>query len=182
MTALPRMRRRGVDADRLRACMRLFPTGVAMLTAGRGDGVIGMTVNSVISVSLEPPLMLVSVHQRARITAALAEGTRFTLGILNGQQTALSRRFAAATRPVGAAAVAAMCGRVGAGGVPAPADCLAVLECVTEQLIPVGDHLLVIGLVVHGEVGAADRPPQVFFRGALTALTEVGQTRKDTER
>lgn len=182
MTVLRERHGRGVDGDRLRACMRLFPTGVALLTVGQGDDVVGMTVNSVISVSLEPPLLLVSLHRRARITAVVRSGTCFSVGILGADQMALSRQFASASRPTGAAAVAAMAGRAGSGGVPAPAGCLGVAECVAERLIPVGDHVLLIGLVVHVDVQAKDRPPQVFFRSGFTTLAPGRAREGSTER
>jgi flavin reductase len=172
VTAARELRRHKVGSNDLRACMRLFPTGVALLTVGERDEVVGMTVNSVVSVSLEPPMLLVSVHRRARITASIRHGAAFTVSFLSADQTALSKQFASASRPVGEAAVSAMAGKAGVNGVPAPAESLGVVECVLEQTILVGDHVLLIGLVVHVDTRAEDRLPQIFYRGDL--ITVVG--------
>ncbi|WP_157254521.1 flavin reductase family protein [Nonomuraea typhae] len=176
------LRRHHIRGDDLRACMRLFPTGVALFTVGEGDDVMSMTVNSVVSVSLEPPLLLVSVHERARIMASVGPGTAFTVGFLGADQTALSRRFASRSRPVGAAAVSAMAGKAGINGVPAPAASPGVVECVLEQVIPVGDHVLLIGLIVHVVVRAEARPPQVFYRGDLVTVAESSHLEAGVER
>ena len=54
-------------ADALKAAMRLFPSGVTVVTSGHEENAEGMTANAVISVSLDPPLFLVSVHREARL-------------------------------------------------------------------------------------------------------------------
>lgn len=169
MTAARELKAQRVDEAGFRACMRLLPTGVSLLTAGTGDDVIGMTVNSVVSVSLTPPTLLVSVHRQARLTAVAPVGAAFTVGFLGGDEILLSRQFAAATRPVGAAAVAAMAGRPGSTGVPVPGHALGVVECVVREVFPVGDHVLLIGAVVNAEATGHGRVPQIFYQGELLA-------------
>ncbi|MGD3109782.1 flavin reductase family protein [Streptomyces sp. YGL11-2] len=159
-----------VAADDLRACMRSFPTGVALLTTGEGESAMGLTINSVVSVSLSPPTLLISVHRHARITGRLVPGTEFAVSFLSADQADLTWQFASADRPVGEAAVLAMGGANGANGVPVPAGALSVLECMVERTVPVGDHILVIGLVVSAEPGPADYLPQVFHYGGLTTV------------
>ncbi|MDA3644127.1 flavin reductase family protein [Saccharopolyspora indica] len=161
---------RTVAAEDLRACMRLFPTGVALLTAGEGDSAMGMTINSVVSVSLSPPTLLVSVHQYARIAGRLVPGAEFSVSFLSADQAGLTRQFASADRPAGEAAVVAMGGARGANGVPFPVGAVGVLECLVDRTVPVGDHNLVIGLVVRAELGLADCSPQVFHCGELTTV------------
>jgi flavin reductase (DIM6/NTAB) family NADH-FMN oxidoreductase RutF len=58
-------------ADSLRAAMGLFPTGVTVVTTGRGEATEGMTANAVISVSLDPLLLLVSVRRTPGSTSVL---------------------------------------------------------------------------------------------------------------
>jgi flavin reductase len=158
-----------VDEARFRSCMRLLPTGVSLLTAGTGDDVIGMTVNSVVSVSVAPPTLLVSVHRQARLLAVAPVGAAFAVGFLDGEGIPLSRQFAAANRPVGTAAVVAMAGRPGTTGVPVPGHALGVVECVVREVIPVGDHVLLIGAVVDAEARGHGRVPQIFYEGELLA-------------
>ncbi|MCK1815696.1 flavin reductase family protein [Streptomyces sp. XM4011] len=159
--------------------MRQFPTGVALLTVGRAEATIGMTVNSFTSVSLDPPLVLVCVHRRARVARAVAVGDALTISFLGADQSWLVRRFASRARPDGHAAVAEMDGCAGTNGVPAPGQALGVLECVLDRSIPIGDHVLLIGLVVHATT-RSDRAPQVFYRGELTTVPPAVHTREET--
>jgi flavin reductase (DIM6/NTAB) family NADH-FMN oxidoreductase RutF len=83
-----------VDPEMLRAVMRHWPTGVAILTSRYGAQAHGMTVNSFTSVSLEPPLVLTCIEQVVR-THALVEHSRvFAVSILRDGQDWISDRFA----------------------------------------------------------------------------------------
>ncbi|MFE6719667.1 flavin reductase family protein [Streptomyces albidoflavus] len=159
-----------VDPERLRACMRLFPTGVALLTAGRGDTAVGMAVNSVVSVSLAPPLILVSVHRAARIGRPLLDEGAFALSFLTAEQTALTRTFAAADRPAGALTVSLLGGVFKDSGVPFLADASATIECALHSTVPVEDHVLVIGRVTTAELHPARSLPQVSYQGTFTTV------------
>src|SRR5437773_9946134 len=85
----------GVDPAQFRQLLGRFATGVTVLTtrdpAGRP---VGMTASSVASVSLEPPLVLVSVGQKNDMYPALRAAQRFVLNVLAADQGAVSRRFA----------------------------------------------------------------------------------------
>src|SRR5213595_332063 len=85
----------GVDPAQFRQLLGRFATGVTVLTtrdpAGRP---IGMTASSVASVSLEPPLVLVSVDRKNDMYPALSAAQRFVLNVLAADQEAVSRRFA----------------------------------------------------------------------------------------
>src|SRR2546430_11462243 len=85
----------GVDPAQFRQLLGRFATGVTVLTtrdpAGRP---VGMTASSVASVSLEPPLVLVSVDQKNDMYPALQAAKRFVLNVLAADQEAVSRRFA----------------------------------------------------------------------------------------
>src|SRR5256886_5554505 len=85
-----------VDPAQFRQLLGRFATGVTVLTtrdpAGRP---VGMTASSVASVSLEPPLVLVSVDQKNDMYPALRAAPRFVLNVLAADQEAVSRRFPA---------------------------------------------------------------------------------------
>src|SRR5438445_10385429 len=87
----------GVDPAQFRQLLGRFATGVTVLTtrdpAGRP---IGMTASSVASVSLEPPLVLVSVDRKNDMYPALSAAQRFVLNVLAADQEAVSPRFAEA--------------------------------------------------------------------------------------
>src|SRR5262245_21536319 len=84
----------GDPAVAFRRTLGMFATGVTVLTTRVGEQVHGMTANAFMSVSLRPPLVLVSIDRRARMGALLHQGTRFGVSVLEARQTGLSDRFA----------------------------------------------------------------------------------------
>src|SRR2546422_7398681 len=85
----------GVDPAQFRQLLGRFATGVTVLTTRSPAGQpVGMTASSVASVSLEPPLVLVSVDQKNDMYPALRAAKRFVLNVLAADQEAVSRRFA----------------------------------------------------------------------------------------
>jgi flavin reductase (DIM6/NTAB) family NADH-FMN oxidoreductase RutF len=84
----------------LRRTLGLFATGVTVITTRAGEQVHGMTANAFMSVSLEPPLVLISVDRRTRMCQLLHEGCRYGVSVLHEDQRGLSDRFAG--RPVDA--------------------------------------------------------------------------------
>ena len=72
----------------------MFATGVTVITTREGDQVHGMTANAFMSVSLEPPLVLISVDRRTKMCALLHEGRNYGVSVLCETQSALSDRFA----------------------------------------------------------------------------------------
>lgn len=84
----------GDPAVAFRRTLGMFATGVTILTARVAEQVHGMTANAFMSVSLSPPLVLISIDRRAKLGALLHEGTRFGVSMLEARQTGLSDRFA----------------------------------------------------------------------------------------
>jgi flavin reductase (DIM6/NTAB) family NADH-FMN oxidoreductase RutF len=84
----------GDPAIAFRRTLGMFATGVTVLTTRQGETVHGMTANAFMSVSLKPPLVLVSIDRRARMSNMLHEGTRFAINVLEAGQAVLSDHFA----------------------------------------------------------------------------------------
>ena len=84
----------GDPAVAFRRTLGMFATGVTVLTTRVGEAVHGMTANAFMSVSLRPPLVLVSIDRRAKMGTQMHEGTRFGVSVLEARQTGLSDRFA----------------------------------------------------------------------------------------
>jgi len=84
----------GVDPREFRNTLGRFATGVTVITVKRGEEVRGVTANAFMSVSLEPPLVLVSIAKRARSHATLMEAERYGVNILREDQEELSNHFA----------------------------------------------------------------------------------------
>jgi flavin reductase (DIM6/NTAB) family NADH-FMN oxidoreductase RutF len=89
------------DADtrlEFRRTLGMFATGVTVITTRAGEQVHGMTVNAFMSVSLEPPLVLISVDRRARMNMLLHEGAHYGISVLAAEQELLSDHFAGRAR------------------------------------------------------------------------------------
>lgn len=134
------------SSDGLRAAMRLFPTGVALLTSGSGGDTTGMTISSLMSVSLDPPLVLASVHQDSRAHAVLETTGEFSLSLLSAPQEELARLFASPDKPRGEQVAAYAAGA------------LCTLSCSIQAVYPGGDHSLFLGRVLDIDFGTAEGP------------------------
>jgi len=157
----------GVDPALFRQLLGCFATGVTVVTtrdpAGRP---LGMTASSVASVSLHPPLVLVSVAQANDMHPALRAARRFVLNVLADDQEALSRRFAA-EHPDRFDGVAY---RDSAHGIPVIEGIVASIECEKQAEAPGGDHTVFFGLVTGGN--ASDRRPLLYYRSGYTGLAD----------
>ncbi len=155
----------GADPALFRQLLGRFATGVTVVTtrdpAGRP---IGMTASSVASVSLHPPLVLVSVDQANDMHPALRAAQHFVLNVLAADQEAISRRFAA-EHPNRFEGIGY---RESRHGLPVLDGVLASIECEKHAEAPGGDHTVFFGLVTGGSV--SDRPPLLYYRGGYAAL------------
>lgn len=160
------MKPRGVEAPLFRQLLGRFATGVTVITArtAKGDPV-GMTANSLASVSLDPPLVLVSVEKVHEMHAALEHATHWVFNILSSEQEALSRRFAGA-EPDRFRGVSY---RENERGIAVLDGTVAHIECEKHAAVPGGDHTVFVGLVVGGD--ASDRRPLLYYRGGYAGLS-----------
>ncbi len=155
----------GVEPAQFRQLLGQFATGVTILTTRSPDGrPIGMTASSVASVSLEPPLLLVSVSREHDMHAALLAAPHFVLNVLAADQEALSRRFAA-DHPDRFSGVGY---RENRSGVPVIEGVLAHIDCEKQQTVPGGDHTVFFGLVTGGSVSS--RSPLLYYRGGYAGF------------
>lgn len=125
---------------------------------------VGMTVNSVASVSLEPPLLLVCLDHAADAHDALVAAPRFALNVLVRAQEPVARRFAE-TRPDRFEGVP---WRQSENGVPFLDGALACIECERYALHPGGDHSIVLGRVTGGSGNGG--VPLLYYRGGYAGL------------
>jgi flavin reductase (DIM6/NTAB) family NADH-FMN oxidoreductase RutF len=154
-----------VDPAQFRQLLGRFATGVSVVTTRDSSGrPMGMTASSVASVSLHPPLVLVSVDHANDMYPALTAADRFVLNVLAADQEAVSRRFAAehANRFDGIGY------RETRHGLPVLEGVLASIECEKQAAVPGGDHTVFFGLVTGGAV--SDRRPLLYYRGGYAGL------------
>jgi flavin reductase (DIM6/NTAB) family NADH-FMN oxidoreductase RutF len=153
----------------MRRTMSRFLTGVAVVTATDDNGVHGMTVNSLTSVCLEPPLLLVCLTNSARTTAAVLSGRRFVVSILSTRQERIALRFARR----GADHFGELPLVHGGYGCPVVPDALAHLDCAVEHVTAAGDHQVVIAAVQrHDE---RDGEPLGFYGGRFCSVADQSE-------
>jgi flavin reductase (DIM6/NTAB) family NADH-FMN oxidoreductase RutF len=127
-----------------REAMGTFATGVAVVLANHDGHLHGMTVNSLTSVSLEPPLLLVCPRRGSTTGRAMMDSGAFVMNILDVQQRDIATRFVGdfANRFDGLDL-----GR-STRGFPVLAKALAHFDCVVRNVYEGGDHDIVVGEVV----------------------------------
>jgi flavin reductase (DIM6/NTAB) family NADH-FMN oxidoreductase RutF len=168
-----------VSNDEFRAAMSRLAAGVVLVTAyepqpdpdGPSGEDVGMTATSFMSVSLDPPLVMVGLREGSRMDDLLDEQPLWAVSVLTESQRQIAGRFA-------------MKGRISdrllfedvpwvrgeASGAPLIGGALATLECRTEQRVTAGDHTLVIGRVLTSSAPNAEGGPLTYFRGRYRQL------------
>jgi flavin reductase (DIM6/NTAB) family NADH-FMN oxidoreductase RutF len=147
-----------------RRTLGMFATGVTVITTTSAEQVHGMTANAFMSVSLRPPLVLISVDGRAKMHAMLNEGKRIGISVLSEDQESLSDRFA---------------GRPGGTGpepsfdvvreTPLVEGALAHLVARVTRSYWGGDHSLFLAFVEYAHYGQGN--PLLFHGGHYEALS-----------
>lgn len=159
-----------VDPRALRDAFGCFMTGLTVVTTVQDGRPLGFTANSFSSVSLDPPLLLVSIANRSANLSAFTTGAGFAINILSEGQKDLSARFA---RPVDDR-FADLYWRHGPAGNPVLAGVSAWFDCRLDQAVPAGDHTILIGRITGFEAGNA--PGLGYYRGAyVTPATTAAQ-------
>ncbi|MEF2279022.1 flavin reductase family protein [Deinococcus sp. YIM 134068] len=154
----------GIPPHEFRQTLGRFASGVTVITATEGQERRGMTASAFVSVSLTPPLILVSVDHRAGMHALLSreEVTRFGVSVLSAAQRPLSDHFAGRPGPEDAVPW------FDHEGLPLIGGSVAQLVCRKMQAIPAGDHTLYLGLVEYTRY--TDDDPLLYFRGQYHEL------------
>ncbi len=155
----------GFDSLTFRRACGQFLTGVTIVTSiDRKTGPAGMAANSFTSVSLEPPLVSVSVDRGADSYRALESSGRYAAHILGAHQEELCRRFARSELS-GTDKLRGTAWTPGLGGVPLLHDFLARFQCRVVNAIPGGDHVIYLGEVEQLDFEETHRRALGFFRG-----------------
>ena len=139
--------------------MGQFATGVTVASTRVGDETWGMTANAVMSLSLDPPLVLLAVARESQSHAKFQAGACFALNILSSQQQDLSDRFAF-SGPKDFAGLEVKSAETGA---PILLHCIGWVDCRLKEILTGGDHDMFVGEIVAGETG--DGLPLVFYEG-----------------
>jgi flavin reductase (DIM6/NTAB) family NADH-FMN oxidoreductase RutF len=166
----------GVTDDEFRAALARLAAGVVLVTAydpdpGLHGEHVGMTATAFLSVSLEPPLVMVSVRNGSRMDELLEERPEWAASLLSESQSHIAGRFAMKGRISDRLLFEDIAYTRGeATGCALIGGALAVLECRTEQRVVAGDHTLVIGRVLTAGLPSADGGPLLYFKGRYRTL------------
>jgi flavin reductase (DIM6/NTAB) family NADH-FMN oxidoreductase RutF len=153
-----------ITADVFRHVLGHLPTGVTVVTAQAADGPTGMTANSVTSVSLDPPLILLCPAKTSSTWPRIRDAGRFCVNVMAGHQEETIRRFA--QRGVDRFAGARVSDRAAGPGL---GDAVAWIDCELRDEHDAGDHTIAVASVL-GIEAAEDATPLVFFRGRYGPL------------
>ena len=138
-----------VAPEAFRHALAHWSTGVAVLTCRLEDRVYAMTVTSLASVSLVPPLVLVSVGRQSRCHDPITRAGSWAASILADGQGYLGRRFAEPGRAYETQFVGVAATNAPYSTAPVLDSCLTWLDCRTVALHEAGDHTIVVGEVAH---------------------------------
>lgn len=148
-----------VDPSDLRRAMGRFTTGVALVMTETDAGPFGATINSLTWVSLEPPLVLVSLATTSRVAQAVRTAGAYTVSILGARQARIASDFA---KPADGKFDELPLYR-GESGLPIAPGALSTMECSVEREVEAGDHVILIGRVHHAAHRVGE--PLAFYSG-----------------
>jgi flavin reductase (DIM6/NTAB) family NADH-FMN oxidoreductase RutF len=163
-----------VTPDEFRHVIGHFASGVAIVTTHLEGVDHGMTASAIASLSLEPPMLTVSLHRRSPTQDAVERSGRLAVNILREGQGDLAHWFAA-PRPEKFAAVDVARSR---NNLPLLSDALATIECTVEDAMIGGTHRVFLARVEQAEVdGDAVSSPLAYFRGSFGHFEPTGRRR-----
>jgi 3-hydroxy-9,10-secoandrosta-1,3,5(10)-triene-9,17-dione monooxygenase reductase component len=155
----------GPEPRAFRDALGRLATGVTFVTAAPDGEPAGLIVNSLTSVSLEPPLVSFCPSRSSLTWCRMRRARRFGVNVLGRQH----EQFAIRAAPAGADRFADLDWEPGRGGVPMLTDALASLECSIVAEHPAGDHWIVVGRVDDLHI-SPNKNPLVFLAGAFRAV------------
>lgn len=147
-----------------------FATGITVVTTMDGELIRGMTANSFTSVSLTPPLILVSVDKRANHFRYITQTKSFGVSVLAADQEAISRHFAGRPSPE----IESSLRFTQFQGIPVLEDCNMWAACRLWATYDGGDHALFVGEVLSHQ--RTDGEPLLFYRGQYHVLQSSTST------
>jgi flavin reductase (DIM6/NTAB) family NADH-FMN oxidoreductase RutF len=159
------------DPDKLRQLMRAWTSGVTVVTAAHGDERHGMTVSSFTSVSLDPPLVVVSLQTGSRTHRLVQSAGAFAVSILGADQQSLSELFSGRVPDDGSDPPDRLAGletETLVTGAPALKAGLARMDCRVTQAIPAGMNTVFLAEVVAVSGESAGQPLVYHNRGYWT--------------
>jgi 3-hydroxy-9,10-secoandrosta-1,3,5(10)-triene-9,17-dione monooxygenase reductase component len=161
-----------IDSDQYRAVMRHLPTGVAAICATDPETGArnGMIVGTFASLSMDPALVTFSVTHTSSSWPKIAQAGRFSVSLLAEEQQQVCRALSAKVEDK----LSAVDWSESSWGNPHIKGSLAWFDCIVEQQILAGDHLIIVATVL--EMTAGEGSPLIFHGGRFGSFTESRPT------
>jgi flavin reductase (DIM6/NTAB) family NADH-FMN oxidoreductase RutF len=160
---------RQANSNDFRGAMRQLTGGVSVITAGHGRDISGMTVTSVLSLSVDPPALIVSINRGASSWPLLKRYGYFGVNILTADQVDIAERFTGKEGLKGAERFAGAKWTGGASGAPLLVGALAAIDCEIEEIIERHSHAIIIGRVLDMQVSARTAA-LAYWQGEYVAI------------
>jgi flavin reductase (DIM6/NTAB) family NADH-FMN oxidoreductase RutF len=151
-----------------------FASGVTVVTTRASEGAYGVTVSSFASLSLNPLLVTVSINRSSALLGCVRSAEAFAVSVLASDQQQVAAYFATPGRtpePAGFATVPTTSRQTAA---PIIDGCLSWFDCTVEDILPGGDHEILVGRVA--VAGGRTGEPLVYWAGGYRALTTEVQS------
>jgi flavin reductase (NADH) len=156
-----------VQDERFRDVMARLPAGVVIISARLNQEFRGLTASSLVSISLEPPLVLVGLERESTTRAAVLASRAFNVSLLTRDQEFIADRLAGRA-PAVDPTWQSIPHRLGANGIPLVEGSAAWLECRLVEVHPAGDHDICIGEVEAASTGSGN--PLILWDRAFWTL------------
>lgn len=163
----------GITAEQYRASMRHYPAGVTVVTLGSENGPVGFTATSFASLSLEPPLVSFNIAHTSSSLTALRAAESVVIHFLGEHQHDLAQRFA---RTADQRFTDRSLWTTLDTGEPVLHGTPIWIRATIAQLIPIGDHTFVVGLVTRVRDSTEEQPaaaPLLYYRGRYYRPTSL---------
>jgi flavin reductase (DIM6/NTAB) family NADH-FMN oxidoreductase RutF len=179
-----------IQAQDYREALARFATGVAVVTTieNTAEGVQpwGTTVNSFTGISLDPPLVMVSIGHERSIHPIIERTGRFGVNILAEDSQQISDCFAGAPSPLPRSAFCNADFTLGRAGLPVLEQAIAYVSCEVDRIIEAGDHTMYLGRVIETACRDEIGWPLLYFRRRYLSIeratTEDLRGKPDTLR
>jgi 3-hydroxy-9,10-secoandrosta-1,3,5(10)-triene-9,17-dione monooxygenase reductase component len=164
--AVVREREVAIGTSEFRKVVGHFCTGIVVVTATVDDRPVGMTCQSFVSLSLDPPLILFCCAHGSTTWPMIRAAGEFCVNVLSADQISVCSRFAES----GGDKFEGVAWTLSEAGHPSIDGCLAHIECSIEDVHRGGDHDIVVGRVLDLKMGSPN-PPLLYFQGKFANLS-----------
>jgi len=158
-----------VDNQEFKNALKMWASGVAVVTANSEQGEQGMTVTSFTSVSMDPPQILVCVNGEAETGAIISSGDAFAVNVLSAEQEQVSNEFAGGSSMEDRFKNVAW--QKGGLGLPVFDDALVSMECTLVEKVKAGSHWILIGEIQQTQVKGGD--PVLYFNSGYARVNNA---------